>query len=579
MPEERPTNSSVMAWRQHLEKVWHDTHTNWATIDSYVWGRYPLWQKEDAAKRSIYYTHRARAILDRTNDNILPYKPQWHRDPTGEAEDAQRMADAVENWVDAVWLDASLSQTFLPAKEVGRNLLKYNYTCVEVGFDPVETEAGRNPMIMRVPHPWQVLMSPYERRPHRAIKRQRWYWTELQAYLKRKEETGADNLVEVVVPEFAPSQPYEMAEVTEEHSEDWHALVCPSSGGLLLLEKNLLGSVPFLHAFGGFGDMPSGEDGMNPKYRAQGFLWPALDLIKLLDQVLSAKAELEMKAAYAPMVGPEELMEQIAALMQQGANLIPGDVRQLGYLPIQQLPQYLTDFQDRIERAIIETTINTVAFGDRPVGVDTVGQHAMMLQVSFKRFVETMEQISFLTAQVADMWLRMLEQWGAPITVRGVTLSPQQVQGSYHIEARFPLSDEAVRQQRTQQGLILVQAGLKSRRRHLEEDQGVTDTTEEEDEILRDKVMGDPILHSALAEKKRQELGLQEMYEEQVERMKKERLEGFQGTQAAEGLPGLGGSVPQSEEKMTIRNAEKQSFIRPPAARPGTGQSVNGRGS
>jgi hypothetical protein len=154
------------------------------------------------------------------------------------------------------------------------------------------------------------------------------------------------------------------------------------------------------------------------------------------------------------------------------------------------------------------------------------------------------------------------------------------LQKNYHIVATFPLSDEAVRMQRTQQGAALVAQGLKSRKRHLEEDQGVTNISAEEDQILTEHVMGDPILITAFAEKKRQELGVQEMYEEQMKRMAAERQQGFAQTQATEGLPG--GAPPQfvppgSQEEMTVQSAEEQALVRPPAATAGTAQ-MNGSG-
>jgi hypothetical protein len=594
--EKQPDAEVILDLKRQLEDAWSNAHAQWETIDDFVQGRNQVWDlPEDRATRTSKRSNQARVIIDHTSDNLLPYKPVWHRDPIGKREDSQDKADIVEEWIDALWTDASMDQAFIPTKAAARNFLKYNYAILEVGFSPEEMPEepdkddpnfinkqrdfdertwNCNPFSLRAPHPSQVLLPPplYERTPAFAIKTTRWYRLDFERMIKAKKDADAENLVKIEEYD-AENRAFDEIEVVEYFSPEWHAFVMQegnASGTIQLLERNLPGIVPFVHAFGGFGDVPSGIDGDDPQYMAQGFLWPALDLIQLLDQVISAKAELEMKAAFAPMLAPEDLIERIAQLLQAGSNMIPGDVRTVGYMPVQQLPQYLADFQDRIERAIVMATISSVAFGERPVGVDTVGQHAMMLQVSFKRMLETMEQMAFMVAETASMWMKTLASWDEPITIRGKKLSPQDMQQNYHILAHFPLSDEAVKMQRTQQGADLVSRGLKSRRRHWEEDQGVTNISEEEDQILREQVMADPILTSALAEKKRRELGIQELYEEQQQRMAAERTEGFARTQAEAGLPGF--TPPQSEEEMAVQAAEQQVMIRPPAAQPGTGQ-------
>jgi hypothetical protein len=182
--------------------------------------------------------------------------------------------------------------------------------------------------------------------------------------------------------------------------------------------------------------------------------------------------------------------------------------------------------------------------------------------------------MAFMASEVASMWLKMLATWGAPITVRGKKLSGERLQSNYHILASFPLSDEAVKMQRTQLGAALVAQGLKSRKRHLEEDQGLTNISKEEDQILKEQVKADPILHSAFARKMREELSLQEMYEEEERLLAEERMQGFAQTQAGAGLTGF--TPPQSEEEMTAEGAEQQVLVRPPAAGPGAGQRNGG---
>lgn len=603
-PEAQPEVEDILQRRTHLQEAYSDSHAQWEITDSYVQGENVVWPKhEDRATRATRRSNQGRIIIDHLSDNILPFLPQWERDLLTKDQDAQGKVDDVEAFMDAVWTDASMAEMALPAKQWGRNFAKYGYAPFEVVFDAskmpdppkegsptFETEQREfeerkwsfNPFGVRAPHPTHLLLPPDERRPSFGIKNVKWYKHKIRSVLeakKKQRDEGDDSIV--VLEQFDEDfdNPWDLTEVVEEYSRDWHSIVMPDggkSGGLMLLEANLHRVVPFGHAFSGWGDTPGADDGMDPKYMAQGFLHAAKPLIQLLDQIISAKTELEMKSAFGLMVAPEELLERIAQIMQQGGNMVPGDVREVGFMPVQQLPQYLADFQDRVELAIVRATISPVSFGERPVGVDTVGVFAMMLRTSFKRVVEATEQLSFMASEVASLWMRMHANWGEQITVRGKSLTPSKYQKNYHIGARFSLTDEAVRMNRTQLGADLVAQGLKSEKRHLEEDQGVTNVTEERGLIFEDKVLKDPILVSAFAEKKRQELGVQELYDEQLKRLAAERKAGFAETQATSGLPGF--RAPGSEEEMEVEGAEQSVLVRPPPASAGTGQR-NGRGA
>ncbi|MDZ4248644.1 MAG: hypothetical protein U0990_00950 [Candidatus Nanopelagicales bacterium] len=597
--EPQPEAADVMQRKTQLEEVYRDAHAQWAETDTYVQGTNKVFETaEGQAERPVRRSNQGRTILDHTSDNILPYSPAWTRDPLTKATDAQATVDDVEAFTDAAWHDATVKEMYIPAKEWGRNLIKYDYAPGEIVFDisdmpkePTDKKSmyyeaelreweGRkwnlNPFGVKAPHPTHLLLPPYERRPSYGIKVEKWTQGSIKKYLDSKRaDRDAGNDAIVSIGDFEVDNPFKPMEVVEEQSKGWHSLIVDGMGdapaGLMLQEANIHQLVPFIHAWAGWGDTPGGEDGQNPKYRGQGFLYPALPLIRLLDQIISAKAELEMKAAFGLLVAPEQFLERIADILRQGGNMVPGDVREVGFMPIPQLPQFLADFQDRVEQAIVRATISTVAFGERPVGVDTVGQHAMMLQVSFKRVVEATEQLSFMASETASMWLKMFanskEQLPDGLTIRGKHLSVERLQQNYHIDATFTLTDEAVKMNRTQLGSQLVLAGHKSLKRHLEEDQGVTNVTKELDQILQERVMADPILASAFAEQVRVEENLQDMYEKQLARM---AAEAASQTQGGAGLPGF--TPPQTDAEMTAEGAEQQVLTRPPAASPGAGQ-------
>ena len=98
----------------------------------------------------------------------------------------------------------------------------------------------------------------------------------------------------------------------------------------------------------------------------------------------------------------------------------------------------------------------------------------------------------------------------------------------------------------------------------------LNNVSEERDQILEEAVLSDPIMITALAEKKRRELGLKEIYEEQLARMAQERMQGFAETQAEQGTESF--TPPATEEEGQIRGAITDEVLRPAPASAGTGQ-------
>ena len=573
----KPDIKDIEDDKTELERAWIETHAQWAVTDTFTNGKYIIWSKDVADTRSTERTNRGRSILDHVSDNLLPYAPKFTRNKVGQDIEAQDDMDAVEVAATELWIHASQAEMQIPSKIAGRYMAKYNYAIFETGFDdsdmPENSDEKHNysPFRLFAPHPFNVLLPPNDKTPDVGVKRMRWYRRDLKKYLDKKREASQDTLMSVYDYD-APGNAYDMIDVVTHVTPEYTSMTTADVGNQLILqEENPFGLLPFTHAWGGFGDMEANMDGINPVLMGQGILYPAQSLLIQYDQVRSAKMELYMKAAYGILVTSGSA-EELASKLDQVSSSILGrtDVREIGFLPIPQLPQFLADLEDRIDREIVDMTIPRPVFGGREVGVDTVGQHAMMVSLGMKRFIETMEQMSFMTAQVMTMWFRMLDTWGHDINVRGSRLSSAMLRNDYHITAGYPQTDEAVRMQRIQQGADLVGRGLKSRKRHWEEDQGLDNPSGESDQLIAEAVMADPIMTTALAEKKRRELGLQDIYNQQLQRLASERQEGFAQTQADSGLPGF--SPPANEAQGQIRQALTEEVLRPAPASAGTGQ-------
>ena len=585
--------ADIQADKAALERAWSATHSQWAKVDTFTNGKYNVWPSEHR-ERGFERTNRGRIIIDHVSDNILPYHPKIKRETVGEDIDAERDRDATEKAADAIWTDASRQEKEVPAKLVGRYMAKDNYAIFEAGFDdsgrPQEPEADDdmfdakqrafesakanfNPFILRAPHPYLVLLPPNDRKPDVAVRRTKWYRGDLQRYLEGREAQSSDDILKLEKYEPTGSA-YDLVNVIEHFTPEVISLMADGKD-LLLQEKNPHLFVPFVGAWGGFGDKEANDDGMAPEKMGQGILWPVLDLILQYDQLRSAKMELFMKAAYGMLITTGD-GSRLAELLEQGGNAILDNInpKDIGFLPVPQIPQMLSDLEDRIDREIVDGTIPRAFFGQREVGVDTVGVHAMMLTIGFKRFVETLEQMSYMTTQIVEMWLRMWVTWGKELRLGGVKEVPSILRNNYHVTVTYPLTDEAVKMQRKQQGAAEVGQGLKSRKRYWEDDDGLDDTHGEEEQIDFEQVMRDPILVSAKAEKIRIAQGVQEMYEEQVRKLSAGR-EGVESVGAPD--EGPGGTPPNTNPQATaergqVRQAIQDQVVKPAPASPGSGQ-------
>lgn len=588
-----PDVDRLRADKTQLEDAWSAAHAQWTIIDTFTNGTYEVWPS--GTKRPEERSNRGRMILDHVSDNIMPYKPRFVRDEQDkkpkETETDVDEVDEVEVAARAIWTSSSRAEPRIPAKIVGRDMAKYNYGGFEIGFslagkptppergDPdyeqkaklyEERKANFNPFILLPIHPYSVLLPPFERIPTLAVKRLRMYRRDINKLLDdaRAEKGTEDGDNIMLVGDNLIGNDFEMLDVTRHYTPDYTTM---EVGGIILLqEENRHGLVPFRHAFGGFGDTEANQDGLRPERIAQGILWPVRTLIQQYDQIRSAEMEIWATTAFGPMVtvgSGEELAAQLEGA--GGGHAIIGgvDVRTMGFLPSPQLPQFMAELATRIDNEIVEATIPRPSFGSREVGVDTVGQHALMVALARNRFVETIEQLAYMTGDVMSMYFQMLDTWGQAITVEGHRLSPAMLHGSYHITAMYPQSDEAVRMQRVGQGADLVQKGLKSKRRFWEEDMMLDDTSGEQAQIDLEIVMADPILMAAKAEKIRRGAGVQKMYEEQLARMAAMKQGGMAQTPPPSGN---GFQPPATEAQGELRQALSNETVKPAPAGPGT---------
>src|SRR3990167_4359516 len=110
-----PDAGQIAGDRRELELALSETHAQWAEIDTFTNGTYPVWPL--GMKRHTERTNRARSIIDHASDNVLPFKPRFVRDEVDKAakEGQQDDVDDVEKAAGAIWTDASRAEIQLPA--------------------------------------------------------------------------------------------------------------------------------------------------------------------------------------------------------------------------------------------------------------------------------------------------------------------------------------------------------------------------------------------------------------------------------------------------------------------------------
>lgn len=107
----------------------------------------------------------------------------------------------------------------------------------------------------------------------------------------------------------------------------------------------------------------------------------------------------------------------------------------------------------------------------------------------------------------------------------------------------------------------------------------LTNTSKEEDQLLEERVLGQPLVSAAFDRKKAQELGLQEMMDEEAAIQAQERLAGFAKSQAGAGLP-TGASPSNGRQPATTEAQMEERFAKeqevPPAMPSRAGVGMGG---
>ena len=547
MPKQ-PETSDILALYRHLnDTVWPKCHGKFETIDSFIWGTFPVWTKPEHKDRPIWRPSTAANIVAAASDNQLAYVPKVHIVDIAESAVRKKRKELLENFLEAVFYDSSLMEPVLPWKQLGKYLVTYGYGIVDgprldfTDKEEAEGEGNWNPFRIRAPHPSRILLDPTEKRPREGLKVWKEYAKDLEDLSLRKAKTPAEG--RWVKEWYRPGEmsPYQTIDVMEYFSKDWHILMT-QAGEVIFVEPNTWGFCPFLHAFGGWGMETSSQDGASPEKQAVGILEWIQDTLKAQAQEWSSGHNLMMRQAWAPFGttrAPEEVAQQLA---QDG--ILEGRKDDYWTLETLKVDDWMFRLGEKYAQDIEDGTFTKPIRGGREPGVTTMGQHAMQLQAAQRKFRPLQEQMNQMATIVAQRILKLIEIYGEPLTVGGFKVKPEDVGKDYAVRVTFELVDPVLQLQAREVGMREVGMGLKSGITYREHDLRIENEQQEQERLYEDKLNQHPAVVEAGVEAIAKQKGMEEVIKRWEEQQELAAAGGAPG-----GGPGPGGlRQPLSEE-------------------------------
>ena len=528
--DEKPTSSIIQQQEQHLRSVWSQTHTFNRKRDSFYNRTYQLWAT--GVNRPVLRPGKPRAIIDHAVDQLLGSAPTIRR--FGETKKEQN--DEVEKALQSIFHQVALQEHSLTFKQAAKHLMAYGYTVVEDDLDSRDLALARSdkptkgesedaddfnqrerlwrhkkravmPFRIRAPHPNSVLLDPAQRIPRVALKVSEWYAQNLVDLTRARKELDR-GAVETFTPR---NSPWELVKATEYWTETWHALMT-GDGQMLVVEPNVWEFVPFSHAFSGFGMEEAGKR-FNPKMLAVGLLDHIMDDLLAHAQDLSAKHNLLLEAAFMSM-GTSLDPSQVEDALAKG-EIVPMQNRgELWYLERPSLPRNIQDVDAQLDKDMEDSTFTRSISGVRDVGVNTVGQQAILNTAGRRKFIDPGEQINQLATASACHILQWIDTLDLRLEIEGHKISRRNVEGDFTAQVSFQVVDPVLRLQEKQQALAELQAGVMSLETFWSI-AGREDSTGERERITEDNVYAHPLVQERFAKLAAQRLGLSALLADQ----------------------------------------------------------------
>ena len=465
MPEPQPTVETIREVREYLLPLWRPSHADWEDVDSFLNGEYEVWVLPDgkpdtrAKNRRQFRPPTAHAKATNSTNQMLGYRPKFHRDQVGRGDVAVTDTSAIENWMDAVWHQATIEESSLAIKTAAWYGITLGYSILQLDLNVAgqpkkpgrqtanyaealdqynDQMVGFNPFRVLAPHPSTVLLPWDSKMPEMALVTGKWSSDSLRVMTEeRARRKGKNRPLEVNIWDSSLG-PYWEVGCEELWTLEWHAMRVVN-GEMLFVERNWWEFVPFTHGFSGFGHLVTKGSEPAPYYLAQG-IFPKVVREAIRHQAQGMSARLDALAAATYPIeytgrDPAWLAEQQAKSDIVGGEGLRKD--EVWYQDAPNLPQYLERASEWIDQSIERATISDLFGGFRPEGVATVGQHAMLTDQGQKNFTELAQQIDYMASVIAKNILRLFIKMDDSMVIGGFKLSPEQLRNNPQVGVTF----------------------------------------------------------------------------------------------------------------------------------------------
>lgn len=547
--DERHTPDSIKRATRYLEGIWSRSREKWEKVDTYLDLSFTVWDQDSAfADRPFFRPGLGRIAFQKAVANQIAFRPDIRVPPAQETQAEEVNADKRERFLQSLVTEMFMQEMMSPGKQAGGNLIAFGYTTLEIpqldyenqprppkkwlGEDAVSFKrreaiyerdvASFCPFRLSITNPARTLMDPYRKIPNMVVKKTTHRAFELHDLtVQRAEHWPGVDIYEIT------GDPYKEIDTLECWTRDWHALCTVEGSEMIIDEENRWGFMSFVQAFSGWGHEPTDSDQADPSTMAIGLLDFHMENLKIDAQALSGLHQILMRTSW-PKGWTTKTREEAA---EQAKDEIRTDSTRddWGWEANPDLPSGIVRELDRL-RADFEmgTFVRSLGGVNQP-GVGTVGATAILNNAANRQFFDIGEQLNYIYSVGLGNILRLIEIMGKPVTVRHVTLKPNEINGNYAVNVMFEQLDPVIHLQEKQQAMAEYDRGLSSwetyqdvARRH--------DVTRERDRLLDDDLRKHPTVRDRQVKAYAKGRGLANMFDEEEER----------GRQAANGARGSG---------------------------------------
>ena len=519
----KPDPKEVMDFKVHYDNLWSGARAKWDVALAFYLRTRAVWidakgvEIQGSENRSCFQPSTGTSIVDHAADQHFAYSPKVHCYPAGDGKAHNEKAGLKEKWMTAVLNDCAGKVPYLLFRQIIKQFGIYGYSPVlgptlnldDMPEEPPEPEREKdddderynrkvksyqvalrvykggkinfNPFRIEVPPPSWVLMDPFDLEPTCVItvlKVETWKLNEFAVKKKMEQLRGAQREV-YDVPAVDEKNRFTMVDCTELWTPYWHELYRGTSVGAdrIFSEPNPWGFIPAAHAYSGNGMESAAVEKRRDRDPAQlcvGLLEPVFDELIMLAMQINGQHQAAMDDSYPhPMAEDEEQALQLArAVTESGVGV--GKKDSAWYMVRPAMAPFVEQVEQSLLRRIEVATFNLQASGFKEAGVDTATQQMILTNASQKKFIPVQKQLENLVTGLAQRIFKqaqILFDRGivSSITVQGVTLTLDDIDGITDCAVTFPSVDPVVKQ--TLMGLSMqeVAAGLKTEREHYEE--------------------------------------------------------------------------------------------------------------